>query len=711
MSAWCGQGWHRVAWRSQWGGLGLGWLAACLAIALPAQAAVTPGSVDFGSGDPELGLIGALAGIAFDGAAAVDGQGWVYGKADTYTSCTNCAGRGGFALPENGGASTPSVAFFRAATSGDRFGVSGVRIYNPSPANTSMTVQGFREGVLVRTVTLPLTVVSPQLVSYDLGLTDVDRVSFTSSHDWFFAIDDLGIAPRPVVSGLSPVGGAGGSTVVITGSGFTASGYPAGTVVRFGATTATATVDSDTQITATAPAGVGTVDVTVTTAGGTSATGSATQFAYPLASQSISFAAPGPQSFGSAPTLVATASSGLPVSFSTGSAGVCTITTGGLLSFVATGNCTIHADQPGNSSYSAAPRVSHTFAVQPVPPGAPTAVVATAGDGEAFVAFAVPASSGGDPITNYTVTSSPGGIAASGTTWPIRVSGLTNGQTYTFTVTATNGAGTGPASAASAPTTPRSAQTITFNPPSSQFFNATPTLTASASSGLVVSFTSSTPAVCSITSGGALTFLTAGTCTIQADQAGNASFLPALQVTRSFQVSQQLGVVSAVPGMSGFANVLLSGGGATCTLVSADTRFMSPAPLPGGRSAPHGGFQFRSVGCTGSVTIAITYPEPLPTGVAFWKFGPATPGAASSWFAWSGATLSPDRRTVTYSITDNGVGDGDPAVGAVRDPFVPALGGADAAVAIPVDAPWALALLSALLGWLGWRRATAVRPA
>ena len=124
-----------------------------------------------------------------------------------------------------------------------------------------------------------------------------------------------------------------------------------------------------------------------------------------------------------------------------------------------------------------------------------------------------------------------------------------------------------------------------------------------------------------------------------------------------------------------------------------------------------GGFQFRAVGCAGSVTIANAYPEPLPTGVAFWKFGPATPGAASSWFAWSGATLSGDRRTVTYTITDNGVGDSDPAVGAVRDPFVPALGGTDTAVAIPVDAPWALALLSALLGWLGWRRATAARPA
>jgi hypothetical protein len=225
-----------------------------------------------------------------------------------------------------------------------------------------------------------------------------------------------------------------------------------------------------------------------------------------------------------------------------------------------------------------------------------------------------------------------------------------------------------------------------------------------------VAFSSATPGVCAITSGGALSFLTAGTCTINADQTGNASFLPAAQVAQTFQVNPVLGRASTVPGMAGFANATLSGGGATCTLVAGDTRFMSPASLPGGRSAPHGGFEFRSVGCVGSVTITIAYPEPLPVGVAFWKFGPASPGAASSWFAWSGATLSPDRRTVSYTIADNGAGDGDPAVGGVLDPFVPALGGAADAVSIPVDAPWALALISALIGWLGWRRTTRAAP-
>jgi hypothetical protein len=87
------------------------------------------------------------------------------------------------------------------------------------------------------------------------------------------------------------------------------------------------------------------------------------------------------------------------------------------------------------------------------PPGAPTAVTAVAGNAAAMVYWTAPANLG-DPITAYTVTSSPEGktcIAAA--TWCM-VDGLANGTPYTFTVTATNGYGTGPASAPSNQVTP-----------------------------------------------------------------------------------------------------------------------------------------------------------------------------------------------------------------------------------------------------------------
>lgn len=85
-------------------------------------------------------------------------------------------------------------------------------------------------------------------------------------------------AAAPVVTSISPNSGptSGGTTVVITGSGFSSA-----TVVTFGGTAAVHTVISDTQITATSPAGAaGTVDVTVTTPGGTSAISAADRFTY-----------------------------------------------------------------------------------------------------------------------------------------------------------------------------------------------------------------------------------------------------------------------------------------------------------------------------------------------------------------------------------------------------------------------------------------------
>ena len=144
----------------------------------------------------------------------------------------------------------------------------------------------------------------------------------------------------------------------------------------------------------------------------------------------------------------------------------------------------------------------YTLVVAAIRPGAPTIGTATAGSGQASVSFTAPASNGGATISSYTVTSSPGGITATGAASPITVTGLTNGIAYTFTVTATNSAGTGDSSSASNSVTPQATQTITFNNPGAQNFGTTPTLTATASSGLQVTFDSSTTPVCTVTSTG-----------------------------------------------------------------------------------------------------------------------------------------------------------------------------------------------------------------
>ena len=121
------------------------------------------------------------------------------------------------------------------------------------------------------------------------------------------------------------------------------------------------------------------------------------------------------------------------------------------------------------------------------------------------------------------------------------LSGLALATTYHFRVLSTNSVGTTASPDAtfntlSGPT----AQTITFAALPARTLAQSPlTVTATASSGLAVSFSSATPAVC--TSGGLLgatiTLVAAGTCTVQADQVGNATFNAAPSVPESFAVS------------------------------------------------------------------------------------------------------------------------------------------------------------------------------
>lgn len=85
---------------------------------------------------------------------------------------------------------------------------------------------------------------------------------------------------------------------------------------------------------------------------------------------------------------------------------------------------------------------------------APLIGFVVAGNGQATISFSAPGANGGSAITGYTATSSPGGIIASGTTSPITITGLSNGTAYTFTITASNAAGSSAPSLASNSVTP-----------------------------------------------------------------------------------------------------------------------------------------------------------------------------------------------------------------------------------------------------------------
>ena len=324
----------------------------------------------------------------------------------------------------------------------------------------------------------------------------------------------------------------------------------------------------------------------------------------PQGGQTITFANPGTQNFGTSPTLTATASSGLSVTFSSTTTGVCSITSGGVLTFIAAGTCTINADQAGNGQFTAAPRVQQMFQVSAVVPGAPGIGTAVAGDRQVQVNFTAPASLGGDTGTiTYTAISSPGGSTGTSTSpGSMTVGGLTNGTSYTFTVTATNTAGTGAPSAASASVTPKGVQTITFNQPPVNF-SAPTQLGATTNAGLQVSYTSITLSVCTVTSTGTLTTVSPGNCTIDANQAGDAAWLAAPQVQQTFAVVVPGGAVTLnttpLPvgtGGTPYSATFTATGGAT------PYTFVETGALPAGLTMTSAGT------ISGTPTSAGTYP-------------------------------------------------------------------------------------------------------
>ena len=220
--------------------------------------------------------------------------------------------------------------------------------------------------------------------------------------------------------------------------------------------------------------------------------------------------------------------SGNPVTY--GSSGACTNVGADFTMTSSTGTCTVTYDQAGNGNYNAAPQQSDSVtaqkADQTIHVGTPAPASAVYGTG-----FTVAATGGGSG--NSVTYGSSGGCTNTGADFT-----MTSGSTDC--IVTYNQAGDGNYKDATQVTETVSAekadQTITFATPANRTYgDANFDPGATASSGNAVSYGGS--GACSIVSG-KVHLTGAGSCTVTANQAGDANYNAAPQVQRTFSVGK-----------------------------------------------------------------------------------------------------------------------------------------------------------------------------
>jgi hypothetical protein len=277
----------------------------------------------------------------------------------------------------------------------------------------------------------------------------------------------------------------------------------------------------------------------------TAATQAQQSFGVGLGNQTITFTSTAPVGAKvGGPTYNVTATggaSGNPVVFSIDAtaASICSIA-GNTVSFIAVGNCVVDADQAGNANYNAALTAQQSFGVA---------------KGDQTIAFssAAPAATVGGPTYNVTATATSGltvtfTIDAAATS-VCSINNVTNTVSFTAVGTCIIDADqAGDTNWNPATQTQQSfavgqgSQTISFTsttPATAKVGGATYNVTATATSGLAVTFTidPSATSICSI-AGNVVSFTAVGTCKIDANQGGNADYTAAPQAQQTFSVAK-----------------------------------------------------------------------------------------------------------------------------------------------------------------------------
>ena len=227
-------------------------------------------------------------------------------------------------------------------------------------------------------------------------------------------------------------------------------------------------------------------------------------------------------------TLSATATSGLTVSFFSITPTICTVS-GKTASLLTAGNCYLHAVQTGNPDYAAAPIITQQVVVTPLSQTTTWPAITATQYAASQLPLSATASSG---LTVAFASTTPTICTVSGATASL----LTSGTCILQARQAGNSIYAAASLVQQSVVVHSAAQTITFPAITSQLAGAHVTLSATASSGLTVAFSSTTTSVCTV-SGTTATMLTSGTCTIHATQTGNTTYAAAPLVSQSFTVN------------------------------------------------------------------------------------------------------------------------------------------------------------------------------
>jgi len=433
---------------------------------------------------------------------------------------------------------------------------------------------------------------------------------------------------------------------------------------------------------------------------------------------------------------------------------VCTVSATGSVVAVGAGNCVVTADQPGNNDWAAAtPQATWTIAIDLQPQTITFNPPATATVGATATLSATSTGSATIPVV-FTVAPASAAVCAMTTATQVQFNAAGN------CVINANKASDG-ATYAAAPQVQKTiavgkqSQTINFPAQTPKTYAPTApgntfALNPATAPGGAVTYTSLTPLVCSVNSATAMvTILKAGTCTIAADQGGDATaYMAAPQVRQDITINkadQTVTITSTPPATavaggqytvtasstSGLTTFTFTAGPASvCTNAGAVVTFAGKGDcvvgvVQSGNENYNAGSASQTIsGVLNKQTLTVTTAPKTPVAVGdtytitvAGAVGTLTyaidPASTSGACTIAGNVVTFTATTGTCIVIADAAGTTDYAPAQTRQTIILDAVMSSGATAVPTLGEWMLALLAALTALLALpalrRRAAAVR--